>query len=277
MKRILTFTLVLLLLCGLGACGAREASGDLPSDRETASAPPESPAETQTGSKPAEAQTELRTESDPAETQAEPQTEPETAETQTEPQTEPEPAESQTEPGPAETQTEPRARNETEMKTVSLTLPYMETEDFFSFQPEAGEESAGLSLRVPADWTEDAGLFYCPMDGGVRKVLEPVCLLRALDDARWDALVGFDVTGEYGETEYLSVVSGVDANGREYIQLLGKSWPEGDGTISVWYPCFCFLRDTTGATAVLTYYLLDPEDPAAQAELGAILDSIRLD
>ena len=268
MKRILTFTLVLLLLCGLGACGAREASGDLPSDRETASAPPESPAETQTGSKPAEAQTELRTESDPAETQAEPQTEPETAETQTEPQTE---------PGPAETQTEPRARNETEMKTVSLTLPYMETEDFISFRLEAGEESAGLSLRVPADWTEDAGLFYCPMDGGIRKVLEPVCLLRELDDARWEALARFDVAGDYGETEYLSVVSGVDANGREYIQLLGKSWPEGDGTISVWYPCFCFLRDTTETTAVLTYYLLDPEDPAAMAELGAILDSIRLD
>ena len=152
----------------------------------------------------------------------------------------------------------------------------MNTEDFVSFWPEDGARSAGLSLEIPADWTEDAGLFYCPLDGGVRKVMEPVCLLKEMDDVKWAELAQFDLTQPDGETEYLSVTSGVDANGRDYIWLLGKSWPEG-GTISVWYPCFCYLRDTTGTTVVLTYYLMDPEAQAAKEELVEIIDSIRID
>ena len=184
--------------------------------------------------------------------------------------------EMQKETEPSETQTKPQAQTEPEKKTVSLTLPFMETEDYVSFQPEASAQSASLSLKIPADWTEDAGLFDCPEDGGVRKVLEPICLLREMDGAQWDKLAKFDITGSYGEIEYLSVASGVDANGRDYIQLLAKSWPEG-GTISVWYPCFCFLRDTTGTTVVLTYYLLDPEDSSGKATLQEILDSICLE
>lgn len=174
---------------------------------------------------------------------------------------------------PSEPQTRPQSQTELEKKTVSLMLPFMETEDFVSFQPEASAQSASLSLTIPADWTEDAGLFDCPEDGGVRKVLEPICLLREMDDAQWDKLAKFDITGSYGEIEYLSVSPGIDANGRNYIQLLAKSWPEG-GTISVWYPCFCFLRDTNGTTAVLAYYLLDPEDSSGKATLQEVIDSM---
>ena len=262
MKQIIAIMLAVLLLCSLGACAARN-----PSDQENASAPAGSPAETQEDLAGAAA----RENTEPAESSAETQEDLAPSETQTEPQTEP-----QTDPEPTEIQTETQPQNEPEAKTVSLTLPFMETEDFFSFQPEDGAHSAGLSLEIPADWTEDAGLFYCPGEGGVRKVLEPICLLRDMDDAQWEKLARFDVTGAYGETEYLSVTPGVDAKGREYIQLLGKCWPEG-GDISVWYPCTCFLRDTSGTAAVLTCYLLDPEDQPARAELQAILDSLRLD
>ena len=181
--------------------------------------------------------------------------------------------EMQKETEPSETQTNPQPQTELEKKTVSLTLPFMETADYVSFQPEAGAQSASLSLKIPADWTEDAGLFYCPADGGVRKVLEPICLLREMDDAQWDRLAQFDITGLYGEIEYLTVTSGFDANGRDYVQLLAKSWPEG-GTITVWYPCFCFLRDTNGTTAVLTYYFLNPDDLLGKATLQEIIDSM---
>lgn len=181
--------------------------------------------------------------------------------------------ETQKETEPSEPRTTLQSQTAPEMKPVSLPLPYMETEDFVSFMPEDGTQTAVLSLMIPADWTEDAGLFYCPADGGVRKVLEPICLLREMDDARWDKLAQFDVTESYGETEYLSVTSGVDANGRDYIQLLARSWPEG-GTISVWYPCFCFLRDKNGSAAVLSYYLLDPDDSAGKATLQEIIDSM---
>ena len=249
MKRIIVLALAVLLLSGLCACAAQQPSADVPSDKETASAPMESSAETKDNSGPSETEKE----SELAVTQAEPQTDPE----------------------PTETQTEPRSP-EPETKTVSLTLPFMNTEDFVSFWPEDGARSAGLSLEIPADWTEDAGLFYCPLDGGVRKVMEPVCLLKEMDDVKWAELAQFDLTQPDGETEYLSVTSGVDANGRDYIWLLGKSWPEG-GTISVWYPCFCYLRDTTGTTVVLTYYLMDPEAQAAKEELVEIIDSIRID
>ena len=262
MKRITALTLVMLLLCGLWACAAQNSSG-----RETTSAPAGNPAESQEDLEGA-----AQNDTEPAESSAETQEDLEPSETQTEPRTEP-----QTEPEPTAARTEPQPQDEPETKPVSLTLPFMATEDYFSFQPEDGEGSGSLSLEIPAEWTEDAGLFYCPGDGGVRKVLEPICLLRDMDDAQWEKLARFDVTGSYGETEYLSVDPGVDAKGREYIQLLGKCWPEGDGTIRVWYPCTCFLRDTNGAAAVLTYYLLDPEDQSARAELQAILDSIRLD
>lgn len=237
MRRFLALTLVMVLLCGLCACGAQKPVADVPSDKETASAPVESG-------------TQMQKETEPTETQTEPQ--------------------------PSEPQTEPQPQNEPERKTVRLSLPFMETADYVSFMPEDGSQSAGLSLQVPADWSEDAGLFYCPEDGRVRKVLEPICLLREMDDAQWNTLAQFDTTGAYGDIEYLSVASGTDANGRDYIQLLAKSWPEG-GTISVWYPCSCFLRDTTGTAVVLTYYLLDPEDQTAKAELREILDSIRLE
>ena len=246
MRRFFAMTLVMVLLCVLCACGVQKPASDVPSDKETASSPVESG-------------TEMHRETEPAETRTEPQ-----------------PVETQTEPQPAETQTEPQPQNEPERKTVRLTLPFMETEDYVSFMPEDDAKSGGLSLQIPADWTEDAGLFYCPEDGGVRKVLEPICLLREMDDAQWNTLAQFDTTGAYGDIEYLSVASGTDANGRDYIQLLAKSWPEG-GTISVWYPCSCFLRDTTGTAVVLTYYLLDPEDQRAKAELREILDSIRLE
>lgn len=255
MRRFFALTLVMVLLCGLCACAAQKPGSDVPSGKEVASTEVENGTQMQEETEP----TETRTEPQPAETQAEPQ-----------------PAETQTEPRPAETQTEPQPQNEPERKTVRLTLPFMETEDYVSFMPEDGAESGGLSLQIPADWTEDAALFYCPEDGGARKVLEPTCLLREMDDAQWNNLAQFDTAGAYGDVEYLSVTSGVDANGRNYIQLLAKSWPEG-GTISVWYPCFCFLRDTTGTTVVLTYYLLDSEDQTAKAELREILDSIRLE
>lgn len=255
MRRFFALTLVVVLLCGLCACGSQKPAADVPSDKETASAPVESG-------------TQLQKETEPTEAQTEPQS--------SEPQTEPQPSEPQAEPQPSEPQTEPQPQNEPERKTVRLTLPFMETADYVSFMPEDGAQSAGLSLQVPADWSEDAGLFYCPEDGGVRKVLEPICLLREMDDAQWNALAQFDTAGAYGDIEYLSVASGTDANGRDYIQLLAKSWPEG-GTISVWYPCSCFLRDTTGTAVVLTYYLLDPEDQTAKAELREILDSIRLE
>lgn len=237
MRRFFALTLVMVLLCGLCACAAQKPGSDVPSDKEVAST------EVENG-------TQMQEETEPTETRTEPQT--------------------------AETQTEPQPQNEPERKTVRLTLPFMETEDYVSFMPENGAESGGLSLQIPADWTEDAALFYCPEDGGARKVLEPTCLLREMDDAQWNNLAQFDTAGAYGDVEYLSVTSGVDANGRNYIQLLAKSWPEG-GTISVWYPCFCFLRDTTGTTVVLTYYLLDSEDQTAKAELREILDSIRLE
>ena len=174
---------------------------------------------------------------------------------------------------PTETQTKPLSPYEQGKKTVSLTIPFMQTEDCVSFWPEDSAQTASLSLEIPADWTEDMGLFYCPLDGGVRKVLEPVCLLREMDDTKWMKLAQFDLTQVDGETEYLSVTAGVDANGRDYIQLLGKSWPEG-GTISVWYPCFCYLRDTNGSVAVLTYYLVDPEDQTSREELLEIIDSV---
>ena len=264
MRRFFAVMMVILLFCGLCACAAQKPGSDVPSDKEAASTAVESGTQMQEETEP----TETRTEAQPAETQVEPQP----AETQAEPQ----PAETQTEPQPAETQTEPQPQNEPERKTVRLTLPFMETEDYVSFMPEDGAESGGLSLQIPADWTEDAGLFYCPEDGGVRKVLEPVCLLREMDDEQWDKLAQFDIAEDYGDIEYLSVASGTDANGRDYIQLMAKSWPEG-GTISVWYPCFCFLRGTSGTTAVLTYYQLDSEDQTAKAELREILDSIRLE
>lgn len=228
MRRFFALTLVIALLCSMCACAAQKSTAEVPSGKDTTSAPSESHTETQK------------------------------------------------EMEPSETQTKPQAQTEPEKKTVSLTLPFMETEDYVSFQPEASAQSASLSLKIPADWTEDAGLFDCPEDGGVRKALEPICLLREMDDAQWDKLAKFDITGSYGEIEYLSVASGVDANGRDYIQLLAKSWPEG-GTISVWYPCFCFLRDTSGTTAVLTYYLLDPDDSSGKATLQEILNSIRLE
>ena len=228
--------IMIMLLTGLCACAARQPSANDSSGKETASA--------------STAQTEAR---------------PDTESTETRPDTE-----------PPEPQTAPQAPDEHGTKAVSLTLPFMQTEDCVSFWPEDGAQSAGLSLEIPADWTEDMGLFYCPLDGGARKVLEPVCLLREMDDAKWEQLAQFDVTQIDGETEYLSVSAGVDGNGREYIQLLGKSWPEG-GTISVWYPCFCYLRDTNGSVAVLTYYLLDPEDQAAKEELRKILNSIRME
>ena len=248
MRKIIAIMLVL-LLGGLCACEAKQPSADVPPDKGTASVPVESPAATQKHSEPAETQAES-----------------EPAMTQTEPRTDSEPAETQTEPQPQEPET----------KTVSLTLPFMQTKDCVSFWPEDGAQSASLSLEIPTDWTEDSGLFYCPLDGGIRKVLEPICLLQKMDDAQWAKLAQFDVTQPDGETEYLSVTSGVDANGRDYIQLLGKSWPEG-GAVSVWYPCFCYLRDTTGTTAVLTYYLLEPGDQTATAELRDILDSIRFE
>lgn len=268
-RSILALTLAVLLLCGLCACAAKKSSAET-SGKDTAAAPAESPAETQRDTAPAETQTDLEpTEPEPTEPEpTEPETEPEPTEPETKRETEPEPTEPETEPQP---QTEP------ETKTVSLTLPYMETEDYFSFRPEDGEGSAGLTLQIPGDWTEDSGLFYCPYEDGVRKVLEPVCLLRDMDDEKWEALAQFDIAGNYGELEFLSVDPGVDANGRDYIRQLGKCWPDGGGTIRVWYPCICFLRDTNGTAAVLTCYLLDPEDPSAQAELEAILDSIRLE
>ena len=240
MKRTRTLCIIalimIMLLTGLCACAGRQPAANDSSDKETALA--------------SNAQTE---------------THPDTEPSQTQPDTEPQ-----------ETQTTPQAPDGQGTKTVSLTLPFMQTEDCVSFWPEDGAQSASLSLEIPADWTEDMGLFYCPLDGGVRKVLEPVCLLRKMDDAKWENLTQFDLTQPDGETEYLSVTHGVDANGREYIQLLGKSWPEG-GTISVWYPCFCYLRDTNGSVVVLTYYLLDPEDQAAKEELWKILNSIRME
>ena len=234
MKRIIALILIMImLLTVLCACAARQPSANDSSVKETASA-----------------------------SNVPPETQPVTEPAKTQPNTE-----------PSETQTTPQPPDEQKTKTVSLTLPFMQTEDCVSFWPEDGAQSASLSLEIPADWTEDMGLFYCPLDGGVRKVLEPVCLLREMNDAKWEQLAQFDVTQPDGETEYLSVTAGVDANGRDYIQLLGKSWPEG-GTISVWYPCFCYLRDTNGSVAVLTYYLLDPEDQAAKEELLEIIDSV---
>ena len=254
MKRSIALTLAVLLLYGLCACAAKQPSADLPSEKESLSAPLESRSETQKNPEPPEKQAEPQTDSEASENRTEAQTDPEASEIQTEAQT----------------------RDEPETKTVSLTLPFMKTEDFVSFWSEGNTQAAGLTLQVPADWTEDAGLFYCPMDGSVRKVLEPVCLVEAMDDAQWEKLAHFDITQPDGETTYLSVTGGVDANGRDYIQLLGESYPEG-GMVSVWYPCFCYLRDAGGSTVVLTYYLLDPEDQTAKAELREILDSIRLE
>ena len=241
MKRLITLALALLLLCCLYACAGQQHSADIPSEKENSSAPLESQAEPQKDTAPAESQTD-----------------------------------SQTETEPAGTQTEPQTQVDSETKTVSLSLPVMKTEDFISFWPEGNTQESGITLQIPADWSEDAGLFYCPMEGSVRKVLEPVCLVEAMDDAQWEKLAHFDITQPDGEATYLSVTGGVDANGRDYIQLLGESYPEG-GMISVWYPCFCYLRDAGGSTVVLTYYLLDPEDQTAKAELREILDSIRLE
>ena len=241
MKRLITLTLALLLLCCLYACAGQQPSADVPSGKESTSAPLESQAEPQKDTTPAENQTD-----------------------------------SQTETEPSEIQTEPQNPDVSVMKTVSIAIPVMKTEDFVSFWPEGNTQESGITLQIPADWSEDAGLFYCPMEGSVRKVLEPVCLVEAMDDAQWEKLAHFDITQPDGETTYLSVTGGVDANGRDYIQLLGKSYPEG-GTVSVWYPCFCYLRDAGGSTVVLTYYLLDPEDQTAKAELREILDSIRLE
>ena len=47
MKRIIVLALAVLLLSGLCACAAQQPSADVPSDKETASAPMESSAETQ--------------------------------------------------------------------------------------------------------------------------------------------------------------------------------------------------------------------------------------
>ena len=241
MKRSIALALAMLLLCSLCACAGQQPSAALPSDKESAAAPPESLAETQKNPEASESQTEARTD-----------------------------------PEASNLQTEPQAQVKPETKAVSLTLPVMKTEDFVSFQAEENAQEAGLTLQIPADWTEEAGLFYCPWDGAVRKVLEPVCVVKAMDDAQWEQLAHFDLTQPGGETVFLSMTEGVDSNGRDWIQLLGQSWPEG-GTIRVWYPCFCFLRDPGGDTAVLTCYLMDPEDQAARAELQEILDSIRLE
>ena len=241
MKRFITLTLVVILLCCLYACAGQQPSADVPSDKESTSAPLES--------------------------QAEPQKDTASAENRTD---------SQMYTEASEIQTEPQNPDEPVTNTVSLTIPVMKTEDFVSFWPEGNTQAAGITLQIPADWSEDAGLFYCPMEGSVRKVLEPVCLVEAMDDAQWEKLAHFDITQPDGETTYLSETGGVDANGRDYIQLLGESYPEG-GMVSIWYPCFCYLRDAGGSTVVLTYYLLDPEDQAAKAELREILDSIRLE
>ncbi len=254
MKRTITLTLLILLLCGLCACAARQRSADVPPEKEGVSGPQESQKETEKNP-------------EPSENPAQPPAESEPSEPPTEPQAESEPAEPQTEPQPGE---------ETETKTVRLSLPYMKTEDFFSYWPEENAEAAGLTLQIPADWTEEAGLYYCPWNGSIRKVMEPVCLVEAVDDAQWQRLGHLDITQPNGETTFLSVTGGVDSGGREYLRVLGESCPDG-GEISVWYPCFCYLRDTNGNTAVLTCYLLDPEDPAAMAELQAMLDSIRFE
>ena len=70
----------------------------------------------------------------------------------------------QKETEPSETQMSPQSQTELEKKTVGLTLPFMETKDYVSFQPEARAQSASLSLKIPADWAEDTGLLYGPSD-----------------------------------------------------------------------------------------------------------------
>ena len=247
MKRFAASLLALLLLVSLCACAGTGSAG---------SGTPSEALEGQAQNAPDEqSRNEIDTQpqNEPAE---QPQIEPDS-----QPQNEPE--------APAQSAAETRA--------VSLALPFMETEDYVGFWSLGSVEAARVSLRVPADWSEEAGLFYCPTEGGTRKILEPVCLLRETDEAQWASLAQFNVAEDYGEVEYLSVTQGADANGRPCIFLLGKSWPEGDGAIVVWYPCTCYLRDPSGLTAVLIYYLSDPEDGAAMAEFRAVIDSFRFE
>ncbi len=169
-----------------------------------------------------------------------------------------------------DTPSEPSHQNEQETKTVRLTLRFMKIKDeFYWLGPEVGDPSGTLSLDIPADWTESMGIFYCPAWSG--KVLEPVALFRTMDDAQWDRLVHYDPSERIGEQgEFLYVVPGVDANGRDFVKVMEE-------IERFWYSCSFYLRDTSGSVVHMVYYMLDPEDQSAHAELQRIIDSIRVE
>ena len=262
MKRVLICTLVLLMLVCLSACAAQRPAAGAPGG---AGAPQETAAGTDESAAPQEDAPQGPTDEEPAgETDLEEN--PEETDLEENPE----------ETDPEEPPEEPQSEDPPQTQTVRLELQYLTTEDLLSFMQTGGAEYGEISLQVPADWTAEAGLFYSDRDGLVRKTLEPVCLLREADDALWEELDHFDFSRDYGEVEYLSVTGGVDRCGREYSLLLGRCVPDGDGEITLWYPCTCYLRDPSGRTAVLTYYFLDPEDARERADLETVIDGLRL-
>lgn len=163
-----------------------------------------------------------------------------------------------------------------EWSSFSLSMPYHTTKDFRSFLP-TRMVPAPVSLEIPSDWTEDSGIFYRVQDGRPMKILEPILMLRAVDEDLWETLQTFDLTQPNGEQEFISLSEGKDVQGRDFILLQSKCRAADHYGDILWYPCSVFLRDPSGDTAFMTYYFLNPEDTAARAELLAVIDSFRFD